>query len=345
LVAQAADALEYAHSMGVVHRDIKPANLLLDEAGCLWVTDFGLARLGDGAGVTMTGDLLGTLRYMSPEQALARHGLVDHRLCVSTWQAVKARKAEHRAAGEAAIAKAVSEFLRYDLLRHADTDVQRGEGYTADPNLTVREALHRAATRIGDRFQHQPLVEAAIRRTIGGVYRNLGEHRRAVPQLERAVELHKAHLGPDHPETRGSTYSLAMTYQWSGRRPDAIALFEQILEYRKRTLGPDHVESLNCMDVLAEACEIDGQWPRAKLLLEQVLEKRRAVLGSTHLATVHSMLILAMTNAMLGRLDESFDRYEKALTIYEATVGLEHPSACNCMQRYAHVCQLVPRPD
>jgi serine/threonine protein kinase/WD40 repeat protein/tetratricopeptide (TPR) repeat protein len=79
LIAQAADALEYAHTMGVVHRDVKPANLLLDAGGNIWVTDFGLARLGEGPGLTLSGDLLGTLRYMSPEQALARHGLVDHR--------------------------------------------------------------------------------------------------------------------------------------------------------------------------------------------------------------------------------------------------------------------------
>jgi WD40 repeat protein/serine/threonine protein kinase len=79
LIAQAADALEYAHSMGVVHRDVKPANLLLDEAGHLWVTDFGLAKLDAAVGMTVSGDLIGTLRYMSPEQALARHGLVDHR--------------------------------------------------------------------------------------------------------------------------------------------------------------------------------------------------------------------------------------------------------------------------
>jgi WD40 repeat protein/serine/threonine protein kinase len=79
LAAQAAEALEYAHSMGVVHRDVKPANLLLDAGGGLWVTDFGLARTDADAGLTVTGDLLGTLRYMSPEQALAKHGLVDHR--------------------------------------------------------------------------------------------------------------------------------------------------------------------------------------------------------------------------------------------------------------------------
>jgi tetratricopeptide (TPR) repeat protein len=79
LVAQAAEALEYAHSLGVVHRDVKPGNLLVDESGKLWVADFGLARFGGDAGLTASGDLLGTLRYMSPEQALAKHGLVDHR--------------------------------------------------------------------------------------------------------------------------------------------------------------------------------------------------------------------------------------------------------------------------
>ena len=71
---QAAEALEHAHAQGVVHRDIKPANLLVDVQGNLWVTDFGLARLQSEAGLTMTGDLLGTLRYMSPEQASGQAG-------------------------------------------------------------------------------------------------------------------------------------------------------------------------------------------------------------------------------------------------------------------------------
>ncbi len=76
---QAAEALDHAHKFGIVHRDIKPANLLVDIQGSLWVTDFGLARLQDDAGLTITGDLLGTLRYMSPEQALAKRGYLDHR--------------------------------------------------------------------------------------------------------------------------------------------------------------------------------------------------------------------------------------------------------------------------
>jgi WD40 repeat protein/serine/threonine protein kinase len=76
---RAADGLEHAHRLGIVHRDIKPANLMIDGHGGLWITDFGLARTASDTGLTMTGDVLGTLRYMSPEQALARHGLVDHR--------------------------------------------------------------------------------------------------------------------------------------------------------------------------------------------------------------------------------------------------------------------------
>jgi WD40 repeat protein/serine/threonine protein kinase/Tfp pilus assembly protein PilF len=76
---QVAEALQHAHGQGVLHRDIKPSNLLIDAQGNVWITDFGLARVQRDSGLTMTGDLLGTLRYMSPEQASARRAVIDER--------------------------------------------------------------------------------------------------------------------------------------------------------------------------------------------------------------------------------------------------------------------------
>jgi serine/threonine protein kinase len=79
LMAEVADALEHAHQHGVIHRDIKPSNLLLSPDGRLSVNDFGLARVLEQPGVTMTGEFVGTPMYMSPEQITAGRTPLDHR--------------------------------------------------------------------------------------------------------------------------------------------------------------------------------------------------------------------------------------------------------------------------
>jgi WD40 repeat protein/tRNA A-37 threonylcarbamoyl transferase component Bud32 len=80
LVAAVADALQYAHDMGVVHRDIKPANIMLDAHGKPRLMDFGLAKRETGdATMTIDGQILGTPAYMSPEQAKGESHRVDGR--------------------------------------------------------------------------------------------------------------------------------------------------------------------------------------------------------------------------------------------------------------------------
>jgi serine/threonine protein kinase len=79
MFAEVADGLEHAHRQGVIHRDIKPSNLLVSPQSRLHLTDFGLARVLEEPGMTVTGEFMGSPLYMSPEQIAAGRALLDHR--------------------------------------------------------------------------------------------------------------------------------------------------------------------------------------------------------------------------------------------------------------------------
>jgi serine/threonine protein kinase len=79
MVAEVADALDYAHKQGVIHRDVKPSNLLLSPQGRMSINDFGLARVLEQPGLTLTGEFVGTPAYMSPEQITSGRTPLDHR--------------------------------------------------------------------------------------------------------------------------------------------------------------------------------------------------------------------------------------------------------------------------
>jgi serine/threonine protein kinase len=94
-----------------------------------------------------------------------------------------------RANRESAIAQAVNDFLRNDLLAQAGPDSQVGPDSKPDPDLKVRTVLDRAAQRITGKFDQQPEVEAAIRETIGSSYLDLGLKPQAIPQLQQVLAL------------------------------------------------------------------------------------------------------------------------------------------------------------
>ncbi len=114
LVVPIAKALHAAHELGIVHRDIKPSNLLIDRGGKPWVADFGLARWQTETALTRTGEIVGTVRYMSPEQARGGSVPVDHRtdvysLGITLYELVTLHRAFDRADGPHLLAQIQNE--------------------------------------------------------------------------------------------------------------------------------------------------------------------------------------------------------------------------------------------
>jgi hypothetical protein len=256
---------------------------------------------------------------------------------ISTWQAVVARDAQHeaeadrnsaktaetqakaaekRAETEAAIARAVNEFLQQDLLEEVDSAPQGFEEKGGSPYLTVKEALDRAAARIGDRFRDQPLVEAAIRTTIGIAYNRLNAPPQiALAHLQQAVALRQAHLGADHADTLSSMRRLADTCLMLGRHFEAINSYEKLAGNYERLLGPCHATTRECRRALAGAYGNTGQCDRAILLATQLLESSMTEFGATHPESLHSMHTLAMVYLDAGQLTESLEWHQKALSL------------------------------
>jgi eukaryotic-like serine/threonine-protein kinase len=147
LIARVCDAVAHAHSMGVIHRDLKPGNILIDEAGRPKIIDFGIARaLGsDGEVVTRhtrTGDLIGTLRYMSPEQLEGDPARTDVRSDVYALGVILFEILTGRAA-HAIDGMPITEALR--VLRSSDSlSLSKSESsLKGEPEWIVRKATEK----------------------------------------------------------------------------------------------------------------------------------------------------------------------------------------------------------
>ena len=162
LAAQLAEALEYAHGRGVLHRDIKPANVLVDQEGVPWIADFGLARVEGRETITMSGDVVGTLQYMSPEQLSPHRAVIDQRtdiysLGITLYELLVLRPAHDGLQRETLI----TSILERDPaeLRRVSPNIPR------DLETIVHKAIRKSPS---DRYQTAAQMAGDLRRFLDG---------------------------------------------------------------------------------------------------------------------------------------------------------------------------------
>jgi tetratricopeptide (TPR) repeat protein len=258
------------------------------------------------------------------------------------WQALRATDAERRAEraardalSEAAVARAVTAFLREDVLDRPDPEARETPNATPRSDLTVREALDRAERAVQSRFDGEPLIEAAIRLTIGNAYHALGEYAAARPHLERSRALCLRELGPAHHETLAATGALGRLYLAQGKLHQAERLFVESLECCRIRLGEVHPETLVAMSNLAELEKARGRTAEAERLLKEAIEGyRRTRIQDTPRATA-VLNHLAVLYRSQGRLAEAEPLIRDALERSRRTVGGGDPRTVMALNKLA----------
>jgi len=260
---------------------------------------------------------------------------------VSTWQAVRARRAEVRAQAETATAQAVVDFLQNDLLAQASANKQAGPKTKPDPDLKVRTALDRAAERIEGKFAKQPEVEAEIRQTIGQTYYDLGLYPEARKQLEQALTLRRRVLGPDNPKTIETMLSLGLTALMQDKYAEAEEIDNRALEISRRVLGPENPVTLKCTSAVVKLYLAQHKAAQTEALAKQALEISRRVLGPEHPDTLYAAGNLAASYAGQGKYAQDAALLAPVLEISRRVLGPEHPETLNYMRglSYAYLMQ------
>jgi serine/threonine protein kinase/tetratricopeptide (TPR) repeat protein len=230
---------------------------------------------------------------------------------------------------EAALAQseAVSTFL-VEAFRSPDPSA---EGNT----IKVVDLLDRAAEKLDSEYAGAPAIKGELLGALGETYHGLGLYGKAAAVQERALEVRRMTLGPDHPDTLATCNRLAKSYVSAGRPSPAVALLGGRLAVMEAKLGPDHPETLTGMESLASAYLAEGRPARAVPILEDALARGRAKLGPDHARTLSAMRTLATAYQEAGQVSRAVPLFEEALARRSATLGPEHPSTLNGMNDLA----------
>jgi eukaryotic-like serine/threonine-protein kinase len=245
---------------------------------------------------------------------------------------VRARRAESAARQEAAKAAAVNEFLQ-EMLASADP-FGYGTG-NRGPNLTVLEALGAAAKKVDSgALKDQPLVEAAVRRTIGAAYTNLGNYAAAEPHLLAAVSVSTRAGGEAHPDTGESLMMLGNLRRAQGQFAESETVIRRALATQRAALGAQHLKVGEAAQSLAVTLVELRKVAEAETFEREALAIYRQRFGNENPYTASSLNNLAAMMIAQRRLAEAEPLAREALAIQRKTQGSDTPDIAVEMQNY-----------
>jgi serine/threonine protein kinase len=232
-------------------------------------------------------------------------------IVLSMLFAIRANQALNREAIARAEAQAIAEFLQNDLIAIANPIEGKGK------EATIRLFLETLSEKLDGKFEKQPLVEASLRDTLGGTYRNLGEHGAAEPHLERAVRLRQKYLGTEHPDTLNSMNSLAWLYLDQARYEKAEEFLETAVSISRRAHGEEHFRTLSLTNALGCVYYDTGRYEEAEKLYLKGAETALRALGKKNYVSLFMVGNLGGVYEDQGRYDEAERQYLETLRLRE----------------------------
>lgn len=250
-----------------------------------------------------------------------------------------AHAAKARAEAEGAKFLAVNEFLNEELLRAVDPV----DGVTRDP--TVSDVLENAATSIDRQFGEQPLVEAAIRQTIGTIYMRMDRTDDADPHLRKTLDIRRKLLGEDDRDTLAALANVGGVHFARGEYDQAREYWEHTFARRLALLGPDDFDTLSSMSNLGLLYKKSGELAEARRMYEQALTSERQLLGDNHLNTLNTMHNLAALDSGMNYRAAAERRWHAQLKILLSTQNLNHPYTLRTINSLGNLCKELRRYD
>ncbi|HKQ97014.1 MAG TPA: tetratricopeptide repeat protein [Candidatus Polarisedimenticolia bacterium] len=237
------------------------------------------------------------------------------------WQAKRVAVERDRAQAEANKAAAINTFLQ-ETLQTANPYLAGGQ-----KDVTILEALDRSLDRIATDFKDQPVIEAAVRQSIGSTYMNLGSYDKAEAQLRRVVDLRVEHLGSRDPDTAIAWGLLSRYYHVVGKYDDAAAAARSGIEVARALPGPPTEILPERLNDLGFATFYAGHPQEAEPWVKEAIAIGRALPDAPNRVLGESLSLMADLASAQGRLDEAETFATEALEVTSRTLGAEHPQA------------------